>query len=290
MRHREVTVAALVVIGAVLTACAQAPLREVAEARVTLAAARQAYPPVESLPEFYETERALLKAELMGLDGNHEAARRLAMISRTRAERLRQLTMTQQGRQRVDLATAQQAGQGPIEGQAPSSAEPVRESPLPAAADASQALEEAKQLLARTEAERKRLEEILAQVTLERERIEQAAAEMARLRDEILEARTNGADKAEPVPAAGRAAVPADGARDGQRVEGGSAAPPRPPLRHHVVRRGETLSRIAGLRTVYNDPAKWRVLYAANRDRLRHPNRLPAGLKLVIPAMATKAE
>ncbi len=54
-------------------------------------------------------------------------------------------------------------------------------------------------------------------------------------------------------------------------------------VRYYVVRAGETLKKIAGYRTVYGDSNKWVVIYEANRDKVRDPNRLTPGQVLIIP-------
>jgi nucleoid-associated protein YgaU len=54
-------------------------------------------------------------------------------------------------------------------------------------------------------------------------------------------------------------------------------------VRYHTVRAGETLKKIAGDRSVYGDSKKWFLIYQANRDKVRDPNKLTPGLVLVIP-------
>jgi nucleoid-associated protein YgaU len=54
-------------------------------------------------------------------------------------------------------------------------------------------------------------------------------------------------------------------------------------LRYHTVRAGETLKTIAGYRSVYGDRSMWVLIYEANKDNIRDPNRLKPGLVLVIP-------
>jgi nucleoid-associated protein YgaU len=49
----------------------------------------------------------------------------------------------------------------------------------------------------------------------------------------------------------------------------------------HVVAKGETLYSIA--RAHYNDQAKWRTIYDANRGAISDPNKLSVGQELVIP-------
>lgn len=51
----------------------------------------------------------------------------------------------------------------------------------------------------------------------------------------------------------------------------------------HIVKRGETLSAIAG--QTYNDPSRWRPIAEANG--LRNPRRLTPGLELIIPKLTS---
>jgi len=51
----------------------------------------------------------------------------------------------------------------------------------------------------------------------------------------------------------------------------------------HVVQPGETLSKIAGYRHVYDDSSKWRKIFDANRAILASANSIVPGQKLVIP-------
>lgn len=53
--------------------------------------------------------------------------------------------------------------------------------------------------------------------------------------------------------------------------------------KRHVVKRGDTLSRIAA--EEYRDPREWRHIADANRDVLENPRRLEPGTILVIPPL-----
>ena len=55
------------------------------------------------------------------------------------------------------------------------------------------------------------------------------------------------------------------------------------PPGHHLVVRGEWLSKIAGYTNVYNDRTKWTKIYEANRDQVRDPNLIVPAQLLVIP-------
>ena len=61
------------------------------------------------------------------------------------------------------------------------------------------------------------------------------------------------------------------------------APSPSPPPEGQVytVQAGDTLSSIAQL--FYADPAEWRLIYEANRDRLAGPDTLQVGMALRIP-------
>ena len=56
----------------------------------------------------------------------------------------------------------------------------------------------------------------------------------------------------------------------------------------HVVRKGETLRRIARKR--YQDDRLWPNIYRANLASLPDPNKIPAGVKLQIPALEGNSE
>lgn len=41
---------------------------------------------------------------------------------------------------------------------------------------------------------------------------------------------------------------------------------------NHTVVKGEFLSKISGYKHIYNDPAKWGIIYRANRDKIKDPD------------------
>lgn len=51
--------------------------------------------------------------------------------------------------------------------------------------------------------------------------------------------------------------------------------------RFHIVRRGETLSRIS--LTYYGSAGQWRKIFEANRQTIEDPDKLTLGQKLIIP-------
>jgi hypothetical protein len=58
-------------------------------------------------------------------------------------------------------------------------------------------------------------------------------------------------------------------------------------LSTYVVKPGDTLSRIA--LAFYNDPTRWPVIYAANRDTVKYANVLNVGATLRIPSLEKSA-
>jgi len=51
----------------------------------------------------------------------------------------------------------------------------------------------------------------------------------------------------------------------------------------YTVLKGETLSKISGYHFIYNDPAKWGIIYRANRDQIKDPNIINPDQILKIP-------
>jgi nucleoid-associated protein YgaU len=49
----------------------------------------------------------------------------------------------------------------------------------------------------------------------------------------------------------------------------------------YTVQKGDTLCKLA--RHFYNDQARWRDIWEANKNRLTDPNKLQVGMKLIIP-------
>lgn len=49
----------------------------------------------------------------------------------------------------------------------------------------------------------------------------------------------------------------------------------------YTVQKGDTLIKIA--RRFYNNPAKWKDIWQANRDRIANPDRIMPGLEIVLP-------
>jgi hypothetical protein len=51
----------------------------------------------------------------------------------------------------------------------------------------------------------------------------------------------------------------------------------------YVVKKGENLWKIAGLKEIYGDSTKWQKIYDANRSKLKSPNHVYPGQVLIIP-------
>lgn len=77
--------------------------------------------------------------------------------------------------------------------------------------------------------------------------------------------------------------------RDYDRLKGSAATPRAAPAIQakrattHTVRAGETLKSIAASPSVYGDSGKWILLYQANKEKIRNPNKLTPGQVLVVP-------
>jgi nucleoid-associated protein YgaU len=61
------------------------------------------------------------------------------------------------------------------------------------------------------------------------------------------------------------------------------AAPSAQPSEVYLVKRGDSLWSIAAKPEVYGKATMWRKLFDANRDLLKSPDRLRAGMKLKVP-------
>ena len=70
-------------------------------------------------------------------------------------------------------------------------------------------------------------------------------------------------------------------------VQPQAMAPSEPASTTYTVKAGDTLDKIAV--KVYGDSNQWRRIYKANQDRLKSPNRIYPGQKLVIPPAKSAA-
>ena len=67
----------------------------------------------------------------------------------------------------------------------------------------------------------------------------------------------------------------------GQLLPRDRYAPSAPAEHVHTVQKGETLFGLA--RKYYGNQRQWRRIYQANRNRIADPQRIKAGMKLIIP-------
>jgi len=114
-----------------------------------------------------------------------------------------------------------------------------------------------------------------------------AAEEEARLAAEE-EARKKAEEEAR-LKAEEEARIKAEEARKKAEEEARKKAE-RIPLSEYRVNEKDTLSSIAALPGVYNDPLLWPLLYQANRDQIKDPSAIHVGQLLNIPRNQSTAE
>lgn len=56
---------------------------------------------------------------------------------------------------------------------------------------------------------------------------------------------------------------------------------PSPAVREYTIKSGDSLSKIA--KQHYGNAADWQKIYQANRDKIKDPNMIHPGQKIVIP-------
>lgn len=54
-------------------------------------------------------------------------------------------------------------------------------------------------------------------------------------------------------------------------------------IKEYIVKKGESLWKIAGLKEIYGNSAHWQKIYEANRSKLKSPNHVYPGQVLIIP-------
>jgi nucleoid-associated protein YgaU len=54
-----------------------------------------------------------------------------------------------------------------------------------------------------------------------------------------------------------------------------------PALRNYTIKSGDSLSKIA--RDFYGDAGEWQKIYQANKDKIKDPNMIYPGQKIIIP-------
>jgi nucleoid-associated protein YgaU len=60
-----------------------------------------------------------------------------------------------------------------------------------------------------------------------------------------------------------------------------SASGPTQTQRDYTIQPGDSLSKIA--RKYYGNPADWQKIYQANKDKIKDPNMIYPGQKIIIP-------
>ncbi|HVO66982.1 MAG TPA: LysM peptidoglycan-binding domain-containing protein [Syntrophales bacterium] len=70
---------------------------------------------------------------------------------------------------------------------------------------------------------------------------------------------------------------------EGKKVAADKSKRKKGKVESYVVKKGDCLWRIAKMKGIYNDPFLWPVIYEANKDKIKNPNRIYPGQKLVIP-------
>ena len=90
----------------------------------------------------------------------------------------------------------------------------------------------------------------------------------------------NSLDSMDAAPATTDTYQPAEPATDPYAGDSETLQPTSGEQRH-VVQKGDTLYSLA--RKYYNNQARWKDIYNANRNVLSDPNKLKVGMELVIP-------
>jgi nucleoid-associated protein YgaU len=61
----------------------------------------------------------------------------------------------------------------------------------------------------------------------------------------------------------------------------GATRPGAPTIRDYTIQSGDSLSKIA--RHFYGNPNDWQKIYEANKDKIKDPNMIYPGQKIIIP-------
>jgi len=56
-----------------------------------------------------------------------------------------------------------------------------------------------------------------------------------------------------------------------------------PPKTFHLVLKGENLWNISNYESIYNDPFQWKKIYEVNKDKIKDPDLIYPGQRLIIP-------
>ena len=69
----------------------------------------------------------------------------------------------------------------------------------------------------------------------------------------------------------------------GEQAGAGAVTPPTGTFDTYVVQKGDSLWSIAAKPSIYGKATRWRLIFDANRDVLKNPNRVRPGMTLNIP-------
>ena len=69
--------------------------------------------------------------------------------------------------------------------------------------------------------------------------------------------------------------------RRSQKAAGSANRSPESKNKNYVVKTGDSLSRIA--KQFYGNPNEWQKIYQANKNRIKDPNVITPGQKIIIP-------
>jgi LysM repeat protein len=105
---------------------------------------------------------------------------------------------------------------------------------------------------------------------------------------ETIAQKQSAAEKADVKPAVDKPSQSDQGAAEKEvkltRSAGGKGSLPV----SYVVKEGDSLWWIAKYKDIYNDPYLWPVLYDANKNVIKDPNKINPGMKLQIPRAGYK--
>jgi nucleoid-associated protein YgaU len=91
--------------------------------------------------------------------------------------------------------------------------------------------------------------------------------------------------KGKETPASTQATNPQPGSRVGPPAQNtpvtGASAPEPKTQRDYVIQSGDSLSKIA--KRFYGNATDWQKIYQANRDKIKDPNLIYPGQKIIIP-------
>ena len=123
------------------------------------------------------------------------------------------------------------------------------------------------------------LEKVQTEAQAAKQEAERARAETERLQPQVRMAEETAR------AAQARAEQTATQVADLQRQVAAAAAPPSPLAAYvrYVVKKGDTLPKIAARPEIYGDTGQWQRIYEANRDVIGRDRKLEIGQVLMIP-------